>query len=68
VLNASIPYKVKNNIQIVSRRQGDVAELVAKCDKANRILGWQAKRNLEQMCKDSLNFTIKNSKTNDMII
>lgn len=41
-----IPYKV------VDRRPGDVAVVYADTSKAKLELGWQAKRDLEQMCTD----------------
>jgi UDP-glucose 4-epimerase len=36
--------------QIVARRAGDVASSYAKADKARQLLGWQAKRGLDEMC------------------
>lgn len=41
-----IPY------QITGRRAGDIAECYADPSKARRELGWQAERNLEDMCRD----------------
>ncbi len=41
-----IPYK------IAPRRSGDVAECYANCDKAKKYLGFVAKHNLEDMCRD----------------
>ena len=41
-----IPYK------IAPRRNGDVAECYANCDKAAKYLGFVAKHNLEDMCRD----------------
>lgn len=41
-----IPYK------IAPRRSGDVAECYANCDKAAKYLGFVAKHNLEDMCRD----------------
>ena len=40
-----IPY------QVVDRRKGDVDSLYASCQQAEKVLGWKATRNLEQMCK-----------------
>ena len=45
-----VPYK------ITSRRPGDVAELYANPNRAKELLNWEAKRSLEQMCKDSWNW------------
>ena len=39
--------------KIVGRREGDVAECYADPDKAERVLGWRAERNLAKMCQDS---------------
>ena len=38
--------------QIVGRREGDVAELTSDPSKAERELGWKAKRGIEEMCAD----------------
>ncbi len=43
----NIPYK------IASRRPGDIDECFANPEKANRVLGWRAERNLEDMCRDA---------------
>lgn len=42
-----IPY------DIVERRPGDIAESYADVTKAMRELGWTAKRNIEDMCRDA---------------
>ncbi len=42
------------------RRDGDVAENYANCDKAAREMGWHAKNNLADMCRDSWNWQSKN--------
>ena len=39
--------------QVVPRRPGDVAQCYADASLAQRLLGWQAKRTLEQMCADA---------------
>jgi len=39
--------------QIVSRRAGDIAECFADPSYAKKVLGWEAKRSIEEMCKDS---------------
>lgn len=46
----TIPY------QITDRRPGDVATCYANPAKANAELGWQAKRNLSQMCQSVWHF------------
>lgn len=43
----TIPYIIK------ARRDGDVAECYADPVKAREQLGWEAEKNLEDMCKDS---------------
>ncbi len=39
--------------EITSRRPGDVATVYADASKAKKLLNWEAKKNLEDMCKDS---------------
>ncbi len=50
---------VKINYRIVSRRPGDIASCYADPSKAKKELGWSAKKNIEDICRDSWNF-IKN--------
>ena len=52
---------IKVNYKITERREGDVAIVSACPDKIFKELGWKAKKNLEDMCRDSYNF-IKNNK------
>ncbi|MDR1018487.1 MAG: UDP-glucose 4-epimerase GalE [Lachnospiraceae bacterium] len=49
-----IPYVIK------ARREGDVATCYSDASKAKRELGWEAKYNIEDMCKDSWRFQQKN--------
>lgn len=49
-----IPYK------IISRRPGDVGICYADTQKAVKILGWRAEKNLLQMCKDSWKWQTEN--------
>lgn len=51
---------VKINYEIGSRRAGDLPECWANACKATSILGWNAKRNLEDMCRDAWNWQSKN--------
>ncbi len=51
-----IPYK------IAPRRAGDIDECYAQPDKAKEVLGWTAKKNLEDMCKDTWNWQKNNPK------
>ncbi len=48
---------LKIKYEIAPRRPGDIAECYADPSKAEKILGWKAEKNLEDMCKDSWNFT-----------
>jgi len=54
VNNIKIPYK------IVQRRAGDIATCYADPSLAKELLDWEAKRDLEQMCKDTWNWQSKN--------
>ena len=56
--NIEIPYSIK------PRRPGDIAMCYANPAKAKEELGWEAKFDLERMCKDSWRFaetTLKNA-------
>ena len=53
---------VKINYKIVGRRAGDIAVCYANCDKASKELGWKCERNIEDMCRDTWNFILKNKK------
>ena len=44
---------VKIKYAIGLRRAGDLPEFWANADKAQKVLGWQTKRTLEDMCKDT---------------
>ncbi|WP_198305551.1 UDP-glucose 4-epimerase GalE [Arcobacter vandammei] len=46
--------------KIVPRRAGDIASCYANPQKAKEVLGWEAKRTLEDMCKSSFNWQSKN--------
>ena len=43
----AVPY------QLVARRPGDVARYFGDPALAQRLLGWQAKRGLKEMCEDT---------------
>jgi len=45
--NINVPYK------IVDRRPGDIASCYADASKAERELGWKAKKSIVDMCKDA---------------
>lgn len=46
--------------KIVERRPGDIAECYANPEKAERMLGWHAERNLDRMCEDSARWQKQN--------
>lgn len=54
VNDLKIPYK------ITARRPGDVATCYADSSKAKKELGWEAEKNLEDMCRDSWNWQKQN--------
>ena len=45
----AVPY------EITERRPGDIAICYAATDRARKVLGWTAKRTLEDMCRDGWN-------------
>lgn len=51
-----VPYK------IVGRRAGDIATCYANPKKAKEELGWEATKTLEDMCRDSWNYIVSQSK------
>ena len=51
---------IKIKYEITARRAGDIAECYADPSKAKKELDWEATKNLEEMCKDSWNFTTQN--------
>ncbi len=48
---------IKIDYEISPRRPGDIAACYADPTKAKEELGWVATRSLEEMCKDSWNYT-----------
>ena len=64
VLEIVETFKRVNNIDvpyvIVERRPGDIATCYADPTKAKEELGWVAEKGLEEMCKDSYQYAIKN--------
>ena len=64
VLDIVKAFEKVNNIEIkyviTDRRPGDVAMYYADPQKAKEELGWIATRDIDEMCKDSWNFTKKN--------
>lgn len=47
-------------VEVVSRRDGDIAECYADASKAERELGWKAELDLNDMCRDSWNWQRNN--------
>ena len=56
VNNVSVPYV------FAPRRAGDIAENYADPSKAKELLGWEAEKDLEDMCRDSYRFQRDNPK------
>lgn len=54
VLGKPIPYK------IMPRRPGDIDECYADPSYAKEVLGFKAEKTLDDMCKDALNWQMKN--------
>lgn len=54
ISNRKIEYK------IADRRPGDIAENFAESQLATKLLKWKATKDLEQICKDTWNWTSKN--------
>ena len=42
--------------EITARRPGDIAVCYASPDKSREVLGWQAEKTLEDMCRDTWNW------------
>ena len=57
VLDVVHAFETANQVKIpyvlVPRRPGDIATCYAGTEKARRLLGWQAEKDLEEMCRDS---------------
>ncbi len=51
---------VEVKYKIVERRPGDIATCYADPSKAKNDLGWEAKRGIDEMCRDSWRFTSNN--------
>ncbi len=53
---------VKVNYNFTSRRSGDAASCYADSSKAQKELSWLPEKSIEDMCRDSYNFILKNEK------
>ena len=66
VLDIVKTFERVNNIEvkyeITDRRPGDIAECYADPTKAKEELGWEATRDLDQMCEDGWRYTKNNIK------
>ena len=51
----AVPFEIR------PRRAGDIATCYAGTQKAKELLGWTAKRSIDQMCADSWRFTVRNA-------
>lgn len=51
---------VKIPLEITARRPGDIATCFASAEKAKKLLGWEAKYTLEDMCAHSWNWQKNN--------
>lgn len=51
---------VKVKYEIGLRRAGDLPKFWADSTKAQKVLGWHAERTLEDMCRDTWNWQLKN--------
>jgi len=51
---------VKINYKIAPRRPGDIAVCYSDPQKAKEVLGWEAKRDIEEMCEDSWRWQSQN--------
>lgn len=47
-------------LEITARRPGDIATCFASAEKAKKLLGWEAKYTLEDMCAHSWNWQKNN--------
>ena len=56
VNNVPVPYV------FAPRRPGDIAENYADPSRAKKLLGWEAEKTLEDMCRDTYRFQQKNPK------
>ena len=50
---------VRVNYKITDRRPGDIDACFADPAKALNELNWKAEKNIDDMCKDAYNFTVK---------
>ena len=51
--------QIRLKYEIAPRRDGDVATCYADATRANKLLNWNATKNLSEMCRDSWNAALK---------
>ena len=51
--------QIKLNYEIAPRRDGDVATCYADASKANKLLNWNAKKGISEMCQDAWDAALK---------
>lgn len=51
------------NYQISPRRAGDIGTCYADATKAKELLGWEAKKNIDEMCEDTWRFASRHYQT-----
>lgn len=56
--------QVKIPYRIVERRPGDIASCYADVRKAKELLHWSAEKNIDDMCRDSYHFVLKQKEKN----
>ena len=47
-------------VEITQRRSGDIAVSYADTSLAKKLFNWEAKMTVDDMCRDSWNFTLNN--------
>lgn len=57
--------KVKVNHVFVERREGDLEEVVANCEKIGKEMNWFAKRNISEALKSAWNWELKQNKVKE---
>ncbi|MDO4765917.1 MAG: UDP-glucose 4-epimerase GalE [Eubacteriales bacterium] len=64
VLEVINTFETVNNVKvaykIAERRPGDIASCYADVEKAKQLFGWETKKTLEDMCRDSWNWQSNN--------
>ncbi len=57
LINGMTKYYGKSpNMKIIDNRKGDIPISISNIDKINKELGWNPKKTLDDICKDSVNY------------